>query len=41
MYAYKTTNMMFHSRYPSAKIPLFETVSDGWTNQVFLSKIII
>ena len=27
--AYKTTNIMFHSRYPSVKIPSLETVSDG------------
>ena len=30
MYAYKTTNMMFHSRYPSPKILSFRTISDGW-----------
>ena len=39
-YAYKTTNMMFHSRYLSAKIPSFETVSNGWMNQVFLRKLL-
>ena len=38
--AYKTTNIMFHSRYSSAKIPSFETVSNGWMNQVFLRKLL-
>ena len=38
--AYKTTNIMFLSRYPSAKVPSFETVSDGWKNQVFLRKLL-
>ena len=40
MYADKTTNMIFHSRYPLAKIPSFESVSDGWMNQVFLRKLL-
>ena len=39
MHAYKTTNLIFHSRYPLAKIPSFETVSDGWMNQVLLGKL--
>ena len=29
---------MFLSRYPSAKVPSFETVSDGWMNQVCIRK---
>ena len=40
MHAYKTTNLIFHSRYPLAKKTSFETVSDGWMNQVFLTKLL-
>ena len=38
--AYKTTNIMFYSRYSSAKIPSYETVSDGCMNQIFLRKLL-
>ena len=31
---------MFLSRYPSEKVPPFETFSDGWMNQVFLRKLL-
>ena len=32
--------MIFLSRYPSAKISSFKTVSDRWMNQVFLRKLL-
>ena len=38
MHVYKKTNLIYHSRYLLAKNALFETVFDGWTNQVFLKK---
>ena len=38
--AYKTTNIMFLSRYPSANLPSLETVSDCWMNHVFMRKLL-
>ena len=36
MNAYEITNIMFCSRYPSANLPSWETVSDCWMNQIVL-----
>ena len=38
--AYNTTNLIFKSRYPFAKNPTIEKVSESWMNQVFLRKIL-
>ena len=38
--AYKITNIMFHSRYPSANLPSLEIVSNYWMNQVFMRKLL-
>ena len=40
MQAYNTTNLIFKSRYPLAKNPTIEKVSETWMNQVFLRKIL-
>ena len=34
--AYKTSNILFLSKYPSENLPSLETVSDCWMNQVFI-----
>ena len=40
MLVYNTTNLIFKSRYPLAKNPTIEKVSETWVNQVFLRKIL-
>ena len=40
LHAYNTTNLIFKSRYPLAKYPIIEKVSESWMNQVFLNKIL-
>ena len=40
MSAYEITNIMFHSRYPSANLPSLERVSDCWINQDFMRKLL-
>ena len=41
LHAYNTTNLIFKSRYPLAKYPIIEKVSESWMNQVFFKKNII